>query len=249
MKLKTGQLLVHLPHSSTNIPFKDGYLVDDFVLETEILKLTDWYTDDLFQDENKTIILKAEFSRIFCDVERFRDDKDEIMSKFGMGMVYEKTDDGIPLREVTPQIRNRIYTDFYQKHHKKLTEAVESQLNQFNQALILDCHSFPDIPLKRDLNQDTLRPDFNIGTSDFHTPSKLIDLSIQFFTKKGYSISVDTPYSGTIVPMEYYLKDRRVHSIMLEINRRLYLEGNTNLKSVQFEEIKAVVFEYIARCF
>lgn len=237
-------IISHIPHSSTILPDKEGYLVDESILDSELLKLTDWYTDELFQ-ENKAINIKAEFSRIFCDVERFPDDKDEIMSKFGMGMIYEKTDDGKPLRNVTPQIRKNIYADFYRTHHQKLTEAVESQLKQFNQALILDCHSFPDIPLKRDLNQDSLRPDFNIGTCNFHTPQKLIDLSVQFFKEKEYSVSIDSPYSGTIVPIVYYLKDNRVHSIMLEINRKLYLEGNTNIKSGKFEEIKALVSDYI----
>ena len=46
------QLILHIPHSSSNIPLKDGYVMSDEVLNGEILKLTDWYTDDLFQSPN-----------------------------------------------------------------------------------------------------------------------------------------------------------------------------------------------------
>ena len=52
----------------------------------EIIKLTDWYTDDLFLFED-SIVVKADFSRIFCDTERFSDDSQEVMAKYGMGVL------------------------------------------------------------------------------------------------------------------------------------------------------------------
>ena len=100
-------LILHIPHSSTIIPIKDGYCVTDEILNQEILKLTDWHTDDLFENE-MDISIKAPFSRIFCDTERFSDDSQEIMAQFGMGVLYEKTDTGEPLRKVTPELRKSI---------------------------------------------------------------------------------------------------------------------------------------------
>jgi N-formylglutamate amidohydrolase len=41
-----------------------------------MLKLTDWCTDDLFYSVDDEMV-KAEFSRIFCDPERFTDDAQE----------------------------------------------------------------------------------------------------------------------------------------------------------------------------
>ncbi len=238
------QIILHIPHSSIYIPFKDGYMIDNEAIVSELLKLTDWYTDELFQADN-AIVVKAQFSRIFCDVERFPEDKDEIMSKVGMGMIYEKRDDGSILRNITTNLRQLILNEYYLPHHQTLIEKVDHQLKQQQSVLILDCHSFPDMPLKRDLNQDHSRPDFNIGTCSFHTPEEIVDLSVNFFREKGYSVEIDIPYSGTIVPMNHYLKDERVNSIMLEINRKLYLKENTNIKSDKFEEIKSVVSEYI----
>ena len=57
----------------------------------------------------------------------------------------------------------------------------------------------------------------------------------------GYTLGIDWPYSGSIVPMEYYKNDDRVKSIMLEVNRSLYLEGDTNNKSKDYNKTKEVV--------
>jgi N-formylglutamate deformylase len=237
-------LILHIPHSSTIIPVKDGYCVSNEILNEEILKLTDWYTDDLFQNEIDCSII-APFSRIFCDTERFSDDNEEVMAQFGMGVLYEKTDDGEILRKISPELRTRILDQFYWKHHNGFTKTVRDHLEQFDSAIIVDCHSFPQIPINRALDKSSFRPDFNIGTDSFHTPQNLIDLSIDFFNKKGFSLGVDRPYSGSIVPMEYYHKNNKVQSVMLEINRKLYLHEPSNEKSNSYPAIKQVVQEFL----
>ena len=238
------KLVLHIPHSSTEIPLRDGYVSTQDEIQDEIIKLTDWYTDDLFDSELDDKIV-ARFSRIFCDVERFADDELEVMSKFGMGVLYEKFDNGNQLRVVTPDLKSDVLNNYYWVHHTLLSKAVKTSLEQTKSCLILDCHSFPSSPLTRALVQDEIRPDFNIGTDSFHTPQHIIDASINYFETKGYTLGVDTPYSGSIVPMEYYQKEPRVTSIMLEVNRRLYLKENTNEKSEGYESTKEIVQGYI----
>lgn len=239
-----NNIILHIPHSSTLIPYKDGYLVNDTIINEEILKLTDWYTDDLF-DLADTITIRADFSRIFCDPERFVDDSEELMAKYGMGVLYIKTDDGRELRKVSKKLRDRILHDFYYPHHNKLNQAVNAQLKKHITTTIIDCHSFPNIPFNCSENKDHNRPDFNIGTDQFHTPQKLIDISIDFFNKEGYSLGIDWPYSGSIVSNEHYLKNKNVQTIMLEINRKLYLEESTNKKSTNYSKIKRVAKEFL----
>ncbi|WP_313504742.1 N-formylglutamate amidohydrolase [Kaistella carnis] len=97
--------------------------------------------------------------------------------------------------------------------------------------MIIDCHSFPDIPFNRSLDKSPNRPDFNIGTDVYHKHPALIEYSQSFFNSKGYSLGIDWPYSGSMVPIEFYQKEKKVQSIMLEVNRKLYLKGLTNEKS------------------
>ena len=239
-----NKLILHVPHSSTNIPILDGYVVDEKSLQHEMLKLTDWYTDDLFYSEEDEMIT-ADFSRIFCDPERFTEDSQEVMAQFGMGVLYEKNDIGEIIRNVTPEFKEKVLMEYYWKHHDKFNVAVNNQLAHFGKALIIDCHSYPSIPLMRDLDQNKERPDFNIGTDVFHTPKHLIDISIEFFKKAGYTLGIDWPYKGAIVPLAYYNKNKNVESIMLEINRGLYLKEPTNEKTEKYTEIKKVTAEFI----
>lgn len=238
------KLLLHIPHASTRIPLKEGYCVSEAVLQQELLKLTDWYTDDLFEN---TIDLscKAPFSRIFCDAERFANDSQEVMAQFGMGVLYEKTDSGALLRNVSPELRTRILNDYYWPHHAQLTEQVQQQLEVSGYAIIVDCHSFPQVPLQRTLDTSGYRPDFNIGTSAYHTPPHMIAAAVDFFSQKGFSLGIDRPYSGTLVPMEFHNKNRNVQSIMLEVNRSLYLRESTNEKSEQYLEIKKIIQDFL----
>ncbi|MFE8422488.1 N-formylglutamate amidohydrolase [Tenacibaculum sp. ZH5_bin.1] len=237
-------MILHIPHSSIKFPNKDGFVISKEELSQEVLRLTDWYTDELFESKEWESV-KADFSRIFCDTERFSDNSKEVMFKYGMGVLYEKSDDGNSIRIVTEELRENILTNYYWKHHSDLNKAVLRELKEFGESLIIDCHSFPDTPLKRDLDQSLNRPDFNIGTDSFHTPKKLIDASIDFFKLKDFSLGVDKPYSGSIVPIDFYEKDKRVGSIMLEVNRKLYLQGSTNIKSDNFQKIKELIKEYL----
>lgn len=238
------KLVLHIPHSSTVIPILEGYVSSQEEINQEIIKLTDWYTNDLFDSPVDDKIV-APFSRIFCDVERFADDELEVMAKFGMGVLYEKFDNGNLLRVVSTELKQKVLKNYYWIHHTMFSNAVKTSLEQTKSCLILDCHSFPANPLTRALIRDEIRPDFNIGTDSYHTPKHIIDESIYYFKTKGYTIGLDTPYSGTIVPMEYYQKDQMVTSIMLEVNRRLYLKKNTNEKSENYNKTKEIVQGYM----
>ena len=237
-------LILHIPHASLNIPFNEGYKIGDELLKAEMLKLTDWHTDDLFYSATD-IMIKAPFSRVFCDVERFANDKDEPMSKLGMGALYEQTDTGLLMRELNASMRERILKEYYWPHHHLLADAVQVQLANYSKATIVDCHSFTNLPFIRDQNQAPNRPDFNIGTDSYHTPKGLVEFSSGFFKDKGFTVEIDWPYNGSMVPSGYYQSDKRVQSIMLEVNRSLYLREGTNEKSKGYDKIKGVLKEYL----
>lgn len=122
------------------------------------------------------------------------------MAQYGMGMLYEKTDDGKELRQVNEELRSYIKQEYYDKHHTSFTKAVESALQEKGEVLILDCHSYRDQPIHRDLIKKYPCPDFNIGTDSYHTSNSLRDFSMGFFIAKGYTILDNDPYAGAITP-------------------------------------------------
>jgi N-formylglutamate deformylase len=238
------KLILHVPHASTNIPDAAGFVVSSEALKREVLLLNDWYTDDLFTYPDGTPIV-ADFNRVFCDVERFAEDVKEIMSDVGMGAVYTKCDDGNDLRNVSSELKSEILSKYYYPHHERLRAAVAEQLSNNDSALIVDCHSFGNMPFKRDIDKLTPRPDICIGVDSFHTPRSLYKFSAVYFKFAGYNVKVNTPYSGSIVPLDYYQKENRVHSIMIEVNRNLYLVPGTNKKSKDYNKVKSVIRNYL----
>ena len=238
------KLILHIPHSSDNIPFKDGYVVDETIFNNEILKLTDWYTDDLFHSDTDEMII-ANFSRIFCDPERFSEDKHEEMASVGMGVLYEKTDDNLLMRKITHELRTKILDEYYWVHHQKLNNAVNQQLEKYGKAIIIDCHSMSDIPFIRDKDQNTKRTDYSIGIDSIHTSNELLQTTLNFFSDHGIEVAINSPYSGTLVPMEHYQKNKNVQSIMIEVNRKLYLDDNSNVKSENYSVVKRLLQDYL----
>ena len=237
-----SHFIVHIPHSSFLIPqnYAGSFSVSGKVLRREQLRMTDAWTDELFDAPELTDCrIINPVSRLLCDVERFRDDKDEVNSRIGQGLMYTRGVFGRKLRDYDEDLRNRILADFYDPHHEKLTSAVDAALENEGRCTILDGHSFNSVWPDR-LNCLFRRPDFCIGTDSFHTPEGLRDALVKACRDSGYHVRVNTPYCGAITPIKHYGKDRRVISIMVEVNRKLYMNEKTGEKTENFEKIRSM---------
>ena len=228
-------LLIHVPHASVKIPTNrmSEFLIAD--LEPELLKMTDRYCDELFAADAEMIVFPV--SRLVCDPERFRDDKEEEMAEKGMGAVYTRCSDGSALRQRDDARREEILSAFYDPHHRMLSEAVQRRLESFGKCLIVDGHSFSPVPLDHESDRSPDRPDICIGTDSFHTFAALAEYTGAWFENKGYRVAFNRPFSGTIVPMFCYKREKRVQSVMIEINRGLYMDGAGNRKAFM-EQLK-----------
>ena len=234
-------LIFHIPHSSLHIPKKylTDFLLNHEALEAEKIRMTDSFTNELFLgciEPNDTELIFP-ISRLLIDVERFSEDQDEAMSKIGMGMIYTSCHDLSPLRK-SNFFAHELKTKYYEPHHAALSLKVESHLDCYDAALIIDCHSFPTRPLPYERNQTGNRPEICIGTDPFHTSSELEMALTTAFRKQGFEVDIDTPFSGSIVPMRFFEKDKRVSSIMIEIRRDLYMDEATGKRNLQFTHTK-----------
>lgn len=243
-------LLWHIPHSSQHIPqdIRQSFLVDDIELETELLKVTDRYVDELFSSvyEIGGVSAVYNYSRLVVDPERFEDDEFEPMSPRGRGVIYTKTSDGKSLRtDVGRKDREKLLEKIYRPYHKAIEREVQNLLDDFSRCLIIDCHSFSSIPFPFEPDQDPERPDICIGTDPFHTLPSLIEAIEAFLNSVYLKVSRNKPYEGTYVPLKYLKKDNRVSSIMIEVNRKLYMDEKTGNKLSSFEHMKDLCAQLI----
>lgn len=236
-------VILHIPHSSIVIPknVRGQFVLSDIELEKELLFMTDRFTDKLFLSDNEELCpVIYPVSRIVTDPERFVRDYMEPMAEQGMGVIYSKTSHGEMLRRsISNQEKEILINTFYNTHHEKVSNIIDQHLTNYGYAFIVDCHSFSSVPLPYELNQQKDRPDICIGTDKFHTPDDLIQKCMKWFVDKGYSVKTNNPYEGAFVPVEYYKKDKNVYSMMIEINRKLYMDEFTGNKLPKFDTVKS----------
>jgi len=246
-EIDMSSLLIHVPHSSVVIPsdVRTEIILNDAELDAEISRMTDWFTDELAPD---LPCVKYMFSRLVVDPERFRDVMHEPMERVGMGAVYTKTSHGSSLRGViSREQRAHLLSKYYDTHHRLFEEAVSLQLKEHNRCTIIDLHSSPSKPLPYETNQSLNRPDICIGTDEFHTGHGLEHDLVKTFLSHGLSVDINFPFSGSFTPSKYYKADSRVQSIMIEINRSLYMDEVSVEKLSAFDAVKEFLSNAICK--
>ncbi|MEY4630037.1 MAG: hypothetical protein RIQ81_157 [Pseudomonadota bacterium] len=230
--------IIHIPHSSTTIPaeYRDQFVLTDAELAAELVRMTDAYTDELFaMPGDMATTVRFPVSRLVVDPERFEDDSQEPMSRRGMGVIYTRSSMGAVLRrEVSPGEREALLAAFYRPHHAALTRAVGDALDAHGKCLIIDGHSFASRPWPYEPDQTSVRPEICIGTDDFHTPDGLTRLVVESFRGQGFTVDLNRPFAGALVPLPYYRKNPGVRSIMVEVRRDLYTDEATGGRSAGF---------------
>lgn len=235
-------VVLHVPHDSVDVPpeVRNQISLDDDQLADELRRMTDHMTLELFAHPTQSVaVVRAPVSRLVVDVERFGDDLQEPMADRGMGTIYSVTSSLSQLRrQLSATERNSLMQAYYHPHHANLEAAVSAAIEIYGRCLVIDCHSFPSVALPYELaDAASTRPHICIGTDDFHTSSELAQAFVAAFQAEGWSVSLNEPFSGALVPSSRYRQDHKVSAVMVEVNRRLYLCENNGTPLPTFAAI------------
>ena len=219
---KLHKYIIHIPHASLDIPdsFKKQIKIDYDKFMEENIFISDYKIDE-FVPKDISNVLKFKYSRMYCDVERYLDDEQEEMSKYGMGYLYTKDSNGRIF--VKGKRKGKKELEIYKEHHNRLDNMVEKVLDICDECYIIDLHSFSDEFVSKMFNKDN-NPDICIGINRNNCSIALLEKTINHFSSYGYSIMINYPYSGSIISNRF----PEVKSIMIEINKRVYLSNETN---------------------
>jgi N-formylglutamate deformylase len=223
--------ILHVPHASVAIPaaVRARVVLDDDALGAELAAMTDAHTDLLAEriaarvESSRPWSFVNRLSRLVVDPERFPDGR-EAMERVGMGAVYTRTSTGARLRADDDAHRAWLIATYYEPYGRSLARVVDDRLAATGRAVILDVHSYPERALPYELHPEEARPVICLGADERHTPAALLAAATAAFAPVG-SVAVNEPFHGTYVPLRHYGQDDRVESIMLELRRDAYLDG------------------------
>ncbi len=143
----------------------------------------------------------------------------------GLGVVPTYLTETLPIYNRLPDIKdvsNRL-TRLYHPYHAALAGLLETSVNRFGRALLVDCHSMPGFAPMGSRRPDIILGD-RFGTS---CHADTLGLLRQLFTQAGYSVGVNYPYAGGYTTSHYGKPDEGVEAIQIEVNRDLYVNPVT----------------------
>ncbi len=216
-----NNLLIHVPHSSLYIPeeYRRAALIPQDELEAENMFMCDTGVTELIPGGLKENAVIFPYSRLYCDVERFRDGT-EPMEARGMGYIYTHDSYGREMFKPDAQHINGV-NEVYDRHHMILNERTRAILDEYGSCIIIDLHSYSDEAVWRMFGYENC-PDVCIGIEPENYSEELTDGIISLCHDLGLSTVINYPYAGSLVPNAYYgRKDTGIVSVMVEINKRI----------------------------
>ena len=213
------KVVMHFPHSSLGVP--DSFWKDVVIDQTSFTKINFLMSDllllELFEFWNYEKVI-APYSRLYVDVEKYWNDAEENMSKYGMGAIYTKDVYGKTLHKKSLEFVEEA-KNYYEDHHRKLSAACDVDQD----ILILDMHSF-NFEMSRFVTKKLILPEVCLGVNDDDSRSDDLIWRIKVWNKvnRAFSCRINFPYQGSILPNRKR-KGQKIYSLMFEFNKKWYI--------------------------
>jgi N-formylglutamate amidohydrolase len=224
------------------------------------------YVEDLWSatpDVGGTLLF-CEFPNTFIDVNRGEDDLDPAIiegtwpttlqptavTNRGLGLIKTLSRYGEPLQErrlTVDEAMDRIER-YYRPYHAEIERIVTSLRGRFGRLTHLSCHCMSAIGAPTHADPGQARADFCIGDL-FGTSSseEFVEFLVAAIEGYGYSVSVNTPYQGYELNRRYGSPSGGIDSVMVEINKKLFMDTTTFRRTEDFAALKRDLDDLLER--
>jgi N-formylglutamate amidohydrolase len=255
-ELPQRPLVLDSPHSGFRIPSDFRATVDT----TALREGEDCYIDELYLPAaGKGIpLLAAQFPRTYLDPNRHAGDIDLDLieggawpdehvpsgkARIGKALLWRTLDDGRPIydrRLGVAEVRQRI-AGYHRPYHAALQSLLDRAHARFGVVYHINCHSMNAVSgLMGEGGAGKARADMVLGDRDGTTCdpafTEFVRATLAGF---GYDVKVNDPFKGVELVRAYSHPAAGRHSLQLEVNKRLYMEGNNGPKHAGFESLQA----------
>ncbi len=251
-------LVFSSPHSGSVYPrrFLDSARLDALALR----RSEDVFVDDLFAGALTlgAPLLRARFPRAYLDLNREAYELDPRMFNGrlpgfantrsvrvagGLGTIARVVGESqeiytgrLDVGEALARIER-----LYKPYHARLRALLERARRLFGVALLVDCHSMPSIPVPVPGGVDR-RPKTDFVIGDRHGTSSepgFVEALEGAMRERGYVVQRNKPYAGGFITEHYGAPSAGVHAIQIEVNRSLYMNERTLVRTGRFQTVAA----------
>lgn len=255
-------IVLSSPHAGEVFPRE--FLENVALSEKELRSSEDCYVTELVRQASDAgmPLISMNISRTFVDVNRDKIELDDSMfynapkrndvnsrrCRVGLGVLHrvvyptKNIYDGL-LNYNEAQERIKMVYDVY---HKKLTKLVEQCVKNFGYCYIVDCHSMPSMICN--IMNENRQLDFCIcNLFDESCPEEVSAFVKGELESKNYRVECNKPYSGAYITFNYCQPRRKIYTLQLEVNRKLYMNEKNYNKTAQFQRVADDMSEVIVK--
>lgn len=246
---QSAPLVFASPHSGRAYP--PEFLAASRLDAVKVRRSEDAFVDEIFAAAPKSgaPLLRAHFPRAFVDPNREAYELDPAMFEdalpsyvntsstrvaAGLGTIARVVTSGEEIYQAKmrfAEAKRRIET-YYLTYHEALAGLIAATRERFGACLLIDCHSMPSVGGPMDNDRGRKRVDFVLGNCHGSACAPLVtEVAETALTGMGYAVTRNMPYSGGFTTRHYGRPAAGVHALQIEINRNLYMDEESVVRS------------------
>lgn len=251
--------IFNCPHSGRDYPKR--FLDQSGLDHLSIRQSEDAYVDELFESVPwlGAPLLRAHFPRAYLDVNREPYELDQSMFNeplpdhvnknsarvsAGLGTIAKNVSEARPIYHSKLPLADAItrIEGIYKPYHRTLQNLVADTIQHFGVAILIDCHSMPQLAAKSgDMPPDIIIGD-RYGSSCSPQLSQQMEMGLESL---GFCTRRNRPYAGGFITRSYGRPSLAVHAVQLEISRGLYLNEVTLKKNSSFPKLQSSITAFV----
>jgi len=253
-------LVFSSPHSGR--VYDAAFLASSRLDPLTLRRSEDCFIDEIFAavPHHGGALISAEFPRAWCDANRERWELDPAMfedalpdwvntgsprAAAGLGTLARIVSTGAAIyhgRLRFAEAEQRIAT-CWEPYHAALAELIGRVREDFGNCLLVDCHSMP----AHACEDRRPVPDIVLGDAHGSTCAPAVMRHAEdFLVRRGYIVRRNDPYAGGYVTRHYGRPGSGIHSLQIEIARRLYMTETSLQKHPGFTRVTADMSDLVA---
>ena len=220
------------------------------------------YVEEIWKDAPSygATLLQALFPNTYIDANRHELDIDpslidgewpvpvQFVSKSGLGLLKTVSRYGEPLQErklTVAEVEARL-DRYYRPYHRELASVMDRMLTAHGFLYQLTCHCMSAVGAPTHADAGKERMDFCLGNlRGTSSSTDFIEFVAETIRAQGFTCSVNTPYTGGELNRRYGKPDGRQESVMVEINKKRFMDVASFRKNEGFDAIQSVAREVL----